>query len=730
MASVSDLNILDLGSIFKSIADNRRTGTLRVRKGPDEKAVYFRAGQVQMVYTPVKTTFLGEALLRTGLLDETTLERAMIKQKASGEKLGTILVKLGKITEEDLVRTLQGQITEEVCELFTWRDIHCEFAVEPPPAHLFDPDPITDKVSLNAQALMVEAARRLDEWEAIRKTLPSFRDVPAVVKPPLAAPGSPQAELVACVDGVRDIEEVLAKVRLSKFVALKALRALFEQGAIRVKAPKELLDTARLLQESKREETRSTGVGKLIKLYERAEELGVRNPQVSLWLAKAYEQTKQKKQSVTRYLQLGRDSFEKGNLDEAVKLYRRILDLNPEDFATHEKLIDALMKKGDADAAANETRTLAGNLRKGGRVADALQAARRVAGQLAGKAPLLELVAELCFDSGDHIQALIEYEGVAQALTDSSDLAGAVRIYERMLEIDRENIDAHFRLAGALTQLGRTDEAVRQYKGLADLLSSSGVLQNSVNWQFLINVYEQIVSIEPNNPMAREWLADAYIAKKERDKAIAHLNELVRIHDEKHEMPALVAALRRVVELGPDYFRARRRLASALADLGDRGGAVRELRAFGETARSRGEAEIARGALLDAVALDPWDVDVHRLLGEIHADRGERGPAAAKFRELAHLCRAALRPADAATWFRRAAETDPGDPTSFGEAGELLASGGDGSRAAEAYRLQAERALSLDNVGDARRAVDRAAALAPDDPGLPRLRARLNGGAR
>jgi hypothetical protein len=98
MASRTDLNILDLPSIFKSISDNRRTGTLRVRSGPDEKAIFFSEGHVQAVYTPGKLTLLGEALLRSGHIDDDTLDRAVVKQKASGEKLGVILIKAGKIT--------------------------------------------------------------------------------------------------------------------------------------------------------------------------------------------------------------------------------------------------------------------------------------------------------------------------------------------------------------------------------------------------------------------------------------------------------------------------------------------------------------------------------------------------------------------------------------------------------------------------------------------------------
>ncbi|MHC4601146.1 MAG: DUF4388 domain-containing protein, partial [Planctomycetota bacterium] len=126
MTSRTNLNILDLPNIFQSLADNRRTGVLRVKSKGQEKLVLFREGNINMVVTPMKSTMLGEALLKTKVIDEMTLKDAVTAQQdAGGGKLGTLLVKSKKISEEDLVKALTFQVTEEVCELFTWEDVFC-----------------------------------------------------------------------------------------------------------------------------------------------------------------------------------------------------------------------------------------------------------------------------------------------------------------------------------------------------------------------------------------------------------------------------------------------------------------------------------------------------------------------------------------------------------------------------------------------------------------------------
>lgn len=723
MASRTDLNILDLPSIFRTISDNRRTGTLRVRNGPEEKAIFFHEGHVQAVYTPGKLTLLGEALLRSGHIDDDTLERAVVKQKASGEKLGAILIKAGKITEEDLLRALQFQISEEVCELFSWKEIHCEFSAGTPQGHLFPQDELSQKIRLLPDALVMEAARRMDELEVIRESLPSTRDVLIVVQTPMAAPGSPQAELVGLIDGVRDIDEVLAKVHMGKFRAMKTLKILADKDIVRAKTANELFETGSDLKDQ-RGNARYGGVTKVIKLFERAEELGLKSQRMSLWLAKAYERTKQKKQSVTRYLALGRESLAAGNVEQGVTFYRRILELNPEDHEAHQNLIAALLKQGEVGDAIAELVGLSSRLTEVGKVDKALEIAKATKISVGDAPEVRELIAGLTFETGDHIQALMDLETVAQDYSDDGNLAQAVRVYERMLAIDAENIDAHFKLAGALTELGRTGDAVDRYKTLADTLSQSGVLESSINWSFLITVYEQIVAIEGGNRVAREWLADAYRSKGEIDKALGHRNELVRILGEAGEHDALIATLKKILEMQPDSIGAHRRLAEAYVAINDRASAVAELRLVGEKARAMGQGELAQKSLLDAILIDPFESETHADLADLLLRSGRAAEAAAIFRDLAHLARAARRFDEAARWFDRSATTDPNDAHSLGEAGDLMASTGDLTGAADAYRRQAERALELQNMGDARRAVQKLTEVAPNDGALADLRAR------
>src|SRR3970282_1184427 len=76
---------------------------------------------------------------------------------------------MGTLAEDDLKRYIQLQIEEAVYHLFTWQQ----------GSFHFDPDQMPDEegiylVSIPAEALLMEGARRVDEWSQIEKKIPSL----------------------------------------------------------------------------------------------------------------------------------------------------------------------------------------------------------------------------------------------------------------------------------------------------------------------------------------------------------------------------------------------------------------------------------------------------------------------------------------------------------------------------------------------------------------------------
>src|SRR5438094_5706651 len=107
-------------------------------------------------------------------------------QLRQGDKrrLGEILVSLGALTRRELQRQVRFQIEEVVFEVMSWREGYFSFTEGP----LSDVATET-AVRIPTEALLMEGARRIDEWSRIESRIPHLGVVPTLAPPAGGAEG-------------------------------------------------------------------------------------------------------------------------------------------------------------------------------------------------------------------------------------------------------------------------------------------------------------------------------------------------------------------------------------------------------------------------------------------------------------------------------------------------------------------------------------------------------------
>lgn len=157
-----------------------------------------------------------------------------------------------------------------------------------------------------------------------------------------------------------------------------------------------------------------------------------------------------------------------GRSDEAGRLYRRTLEINPDEERALRALGTMLAKQGDA-AAALPYLVAAAAAAPGAAVLTRLAMVRRVLGDVEGGRRDLE--AAVAMDP-DFIDALVNLGGLHQerALAVAggpiADLAVARGLYERVLELDSTHQEALLNLAALYAQQGQTEQALGIYQRL------------------------------------------------------------------------------------------------------------------------------------------------------------------------------------------------------------------------------------------------------------------------
>lgn len=234
------LRELGIHDVFQLLDLSRKTGSLRVvsHLRDNEGTVDFREGRVVAATIRSNPYPLGQVLLRAGKITEAELARAMAIQVSAGEpqRLGDILVDLGVLTRRELDRQVRRQIEAVVFELMSWQEGYFSFSER-------SPNEIPDEgAGLSTEALLMEAARRIDEWARISHRVPGLHVVPALA--PVSGDHAPMLdlrpsewELLAAVDGVTDLRAIADRVGISDFDAAKIIYGLLATGVVVLKDP-------------------------------------------------------------------------------------------------------------------------------------------------------------------------------------------------------------------------------------------------------------------------------------------------------------------------------------------------------------------------------------------------------------------------------------------------------------------------------------------------------------
>src|SRR5687768_15625491 len=258
MALEGTLKDFSLADIFQLIGLQRKTGVLTLRGKDDSVTVTFLDGKVVAADSLNKRleNRLGTVLVKTGMLTNDQLNRALDIQKNTLQRLGYILTQHQIISQDNLRHALQLQIMQVVYRLFRWKDGEYHFSQET--TIEYDRENV---IPVAAESILMEGARMIDEWPIIEKRIRSYDMVfrkknigqeIVVVDPdqvdevdfdePKAAPVlvgparkraaaaaekikiSPSEKMIFdMVDGNATVSEIVESSRLSEFDTVKSL---------------------------------------------------------------------------------------------------------------------------------------------------------------------------------------------------------------------------------------------------------------------------------------------------------------------------------------------------------------------------------------------------------------------------------------------------------------------------------------------------------------------------
>ncbi len=181
---------------------------------------------------------------------------------------------------------------------------------------------------------------------------------------------------------------------------------------------------------------------------------------------------------------LGNALLKKGNVDEAIAHFQKVLQIRPGSAEAHNNLGNALLQKGNLDVLQK------GNLdeaivhfQKALEIKpDSAQAHNNLGNVLLQKRRVDEAIAqyqEALQLMPDAAEARIN---LGSALLRKGRVDEAIAQYQQALEIKPDSLEAHINLGSALLQKGRVDEAITHFQKALQLKPDSLSVLNNLAW--------------------------------------------------------------------------------------------------------------------------------------------------------------------------------------------------------------------------------------------------------
>lgn len=267
----------------------------------------------------------------------------------------------------------------------------------------------------------------------------------------------------------------------------------------------------------------------------------------------------------------------KGKIEPAIKEYERLLEDNPNDVNTLNRIGDLWVRINRNDEAVKVFVKIADHYSRDGFFLKAIAIFKKINKLDPSKLDIYAKLADLYAKQGLAMEAKSQYQVLADYYLKHGEPGNALGIYRKISELDPQSINVHVKLADLYSQNNQTAEALKEYDRVGRMLLKRGMLDEAVQ------VFRKALKIDPKNTELVDSLVTALLEAKDFENA------------------------KQIVDAALETNRDNPRL----------------LAMHGRIQLGRGDAAGARATLERAIAADPNESSVREVLADLYLKQNE-----------------------------------------------------------------------------------------------------------
>ncbi len=285
----------------------------------------------------------------------------------------------------------------------------------------------------------------------------------------------------------------------------------------------------------------------------------------------------------------------KGQIKKAIGEYEKIVKDDPHDIHVRLKLADLYLRQKNTDRAVTEFLGCAQHYEGQGFMQKAVSVYKIVIGVAPERTDIYVALAENYQKLGRHNDASAQFQGALAILDQQGDKLGKLRVVQKMLDMDTENVHDRVRLAEAFARSNNQIEAIKELRRAATSLDRLREEDEHLERDFQLVAERYLYFKSDDGPMSKQ-LASSYVNTDRPELALSKLK--VAYRRQPHDMETLGV------------------VASAFDMLGQSHKAVTVYREMARQYKKAGLETEWRDCLGAILRLDPTDEESRIALGE------------------------------------------------------------------------------------------------------------------
>ncbi len=447
MAIKGDLTSIELAQVFQMMSLNQKEGCLVIDVGGREtRSVLFgRRGLTMLPILDLNDDELLDYIVKRRNIADGDLDAARQMYERPGQRLVDAFRDYGLIDHEWVLDVVRERIQAQLLDLFFITNARFEFEEGATEKFLGGLDPAErDHFFFSVEEVIMEGSQRLDEWEAIRDAIPRDDEIYYQVYLPetVGDDGMPpeRYEALMALDGSRDVAEVVEFTGLGSYRVCSHLAELLREGYIEPLSPDQLRELANgHLQAGHLDDAH--------RLFRRLLEHEPSDVEALLRTALILERLDEPLQAVDQYRKLAEHYLKEASIAQSCEYLQTCLRLIPTDIDTLGRLIGLHLRYGESHdlqsvEVVEQSRLLVqiyAEIRQSDKAVDLLQ--RLIRSRIDVERNRTQLI-ELLLAAERHQEAVAELEEIGKRRLRDGNRPAATKIYRQVLALapDRKDV--------------------------------------------------------------------------------------------------------------------------------------------------------------------------------------------------------------------------------------------------------------------------------------------------